>query len=345
MILSRYIRHCLAAALALLAVAAFTSCDDRVYDDQGDCDPHYRVRFRYDMNMKYADAFPSTVESVTLYVVNKYGKVVRSLHENDRDKLRTEGYCMDLDSLEPGTYTLLAWAGLGHKTHFTVPGHESTPGEHISTVTATLNRRYSYDGSAYIDEDLDGLYHGILELQEFPDAEGTHIFTVPLVKNTNDFHVVLQHLSGEPVDHSKFTFSIADCNGTMAHDNTLMADEDLTYKAWSVKSANAGVDMGGRAITQVSAAVADLTTARLVNGQKTRLNVRNQDGENIISIPLIDYCLMVKGRYEKTMTDQEYLDRQDDYSMVFFLDDNDRWINTSIFINSWHVVLQDASAR
>lgn len=27
--------------------------------------------------------------------------------------------------------------------------------------------------------------------------------------------------------------------------------------------------------------------------------------------------------------------------MVFFLDDGMRWINTDIYINSWHVVLQD----
>lgn len=39
------------------------------------------------------------------------------------------------------------------------------------------------------------------------------------------------------------------------------------------------------------------------------------------------------------MSDQEYLDRQDEYNMVFFLDENDRWVNSTIYINSWKVVL------
>ena len=37
------------------------------------------------------------------------------------------------------------------------------------------------------------------------------------------------------------------------------------------------------------------------------------------------------------MTQQEYLDRQDEYNMTFFLDENMKWINTSIIINDWVV--------
>ena len=39
------------------------------------------------------------------------------------------------------------------------------------------------------------------------------------------------------------------------------------------------------------------------------------------------------------MSDQEYLDRQDEYNMTFFLDENNRWLATTIIINSWRVVL------
>ena len=51
--------------------------------------------------------------------------------------------------------------------------------------------------------------------------------------------------------------------------------------------------------------------------------------------------LLVKGHHNRAMSDQEYLDRQDEYNLVFFLDEGDRWINTTIYINSWQVVLQD----
>jgi len=41
------------------------------------------------------------------------------------------------------------------------------------------------------------------------------------------------------------------------------------------------------------------------------------------------------------MDDQEYLDRQDKYDLVFFLDQGDRWMNAYIYINSWKLVLQN----
>ena len=70
------------------------------------------------------------------------------------------------------------------------------------------------------------------------------------------------------------------------------------------------------------------------------MTVYNKKGEKILSIPLIDYALLVKGSYA-AMDDQEYLDRQDKYDLVFFLDQGDRWMNAYIYINSWKLVLQD----
>ena len=49
----------------------------------------------------------------------------------------------------------------------------------------------------------------------------------------------------------------------------------------------------------------------------------------------------MKGYYNREMSDQEYLDRQDEYAMTFFIDEGYRWENTCIYINSWRVVLQD----
>ena len=42
------------------------------------------------------------------------------------------------------------------------------------------------------------------------------------------------------------------------------------------------------------------------------------------------------------MSDQEYLDRQDSYDLVFFLNERNEWLATSIYINSWRVVLSHA---
>ena len=102
---------------------------------------------------------------------------------------------------------------------------------------------------------------------------------------------------------------------------------------------------GSRATTSVGVAIAELTVGRLVVENKPVLTITNEKGEKVLSIPLIDYALLVKGYYNREMTDQEYLDRQDEYNMTFFLDENNRWASSSIIINSWKVVLDDVDLK
>ncbi len=326
------------AGKSLLALFAccmtLSSCDGVIYDGEGDCSVNYKVGFRYDWNMKYADAFAHEVSEVTLYLLDASGNVAWKKTESG-DALAEEGYAMDVD-VEPGQYSLLAWCGTSDKGSFTIP--ETTVG---TGLTCTLNRQRTSDGSAYVDTDLDRLYHGYLGTQEFPDEAGTYCYTVPLVKNTNSVRVALQLLSGASAGEGKFSFSITDDNGRMDWDNTVLEDETLTYKPWYTQTGEANIDSGGTA-SSFGTAVAELTTARLLADHDTRLTVTNNDtGETVISIPLIDYVLMVKGYYNKEMDDQEYLDRQDEYDIVFFLDEGDRWIDSYIYINSWKIVLQN----
>ena len=83
-------------------------------------------------------------------------------------------------------------------------------------------------------------------------------------------------------------------------------------------------EVGNRAISTVKAAVAELTVSRLVARDwslytRPMLIIRTIEGKLIVSIPVIDYALMVKGECNKKMSDQEYLDRADEYNMTFFL--------------------------
>lgn len=66
-------RTLLAAALCCCVLA---SCDSVIYDGEGDCSVTYRVAFRYDRNMKWADAFAHEVKSVHLYAFDKNGTLV-----------------------------------------------------------------------------------------------------------------------------------------------------------------------------------------------------------------------------------------------------------------------------
>ena len=168
---------------------------------------------------------------------------------------------------------------------------------------------------------------------------------IPLVKDTKTVRVVLQHLDGSPVPADRFTFNIACANGLMAHDNSLLPDEVLNYRPYYTASGTAETQADGtRATTSISTALAEMSTGRLVwdNGTPATLSVTNNEtGQVVLSIPLMDYALLVKGYYNRDMPDQEYLDRQDEYNLTFFLDENNRWVSSTIIINSWRVVLSE----
>lgn len=323
--------------LAAIPLMALTACDDIIYNYEGDCDPHYKARFVFTHNMLYADAFPSQVTAVTLYLIDPATGEIKWQRSESGEALAADSYTMDLD-VAPGQYEFVAWCGEGAGDHFEIPADAT----HHTHLTSTLRRDHDTDGSATVREDLGRLYHGRLEAQDFPDDEGTFVYTIPLIKDTNDVNIVLQHLSGETVDKDDFTFTIADSNGSMDWDNTLLPDETLTYYAHHKSSGSTDMTArSGRApVTSLSACLAEHTISRLVKGQDTRLRIHNKDGECIVDIPLIDYALMVKGNHNRQMEDQEYLDRQDKYDLVFFLDERDRWMNAYIYINSWKVVLQ-----
>ena len=61
-----YIRKINVKSMAVIACTSMLyACDSLIYDDEGDCSVNYRVKFRYDYNMKFADAFAHEVDVVT----------------------------------------------------------------------------------------------------------------------------------------------------------------------------------------------------------------------------------------------------------------------------------------
>ena len=76
--------------------------------------------------------------------------------------------------------------------------------------------------------------------------------TVKMMKNTNSIRIVLQQVSGEPVNADDFDFEITDSNILFAHDNDLMHDatlfpegETVTYIPWAKGQAQTGVAIVG----------------------------------------------------------------------------------------------------
>lgn len=321
------------ASAACLATVALTSCDSAIYDYEGDCEPHYRVNFVYDYNMKFADAFPHEVGRVTLRLLDDEGRVVWQRTDSG-EALSQPGYYMDVDC-PPGTYSLHVWA----------EGHEGEPFELapadaglLDMLTARLPREVDAAGAAVSGKRLRDLYHGYEASVTFPDNEGTYTHTVPLTKDTNYLRVVLQQTSGEQLSPDDLEITVTDDNGFLNPDNTPRPDGQITYRPWAVTPLRADIEDKG----MCDGVLAEFSLSRLMadHGKTARLTVRSKD-KTIFSVRLIDFLLMVKGNYHRQLGEQEYLDRQDVWDLAFFLDEGKQWLATYVYINSWRVVLQN----
>ena len=340
----RTVSLCLLAAGA--ALLSSVSCDRLIYDYEDDCTVNYLLKFRYDLNLKWADAFANEVKSVRLYIFDESGTLVREIDERG-DRLADPDYAVNLE-VPAGKYHLLAWCGIdneGAPAQFTVPA--ATVG---STRAEALTCRIDRGSDATTDGRLEFMFHGKLDV-DLPEDEdgGDYVYTMYLTKDTNHIRIILQHLSGEDVEVKDFSFKIEDANGYYASNNDLLPDETITYLPFSTSSGVAGIirEDGTRAEVRAKTAVADLSVGRMManRARDMRLTITNAEGEDIARIPVIDYALLAKDYYElaynHTMSDQEFLDREDEYMMTFFIDENMKWYSAEIYILSWRIVLHD----
>lgn len=327
-------------AFAFIALAS-AGCN-RLHEDMQPCERGVRLKLYYDYNMKFADAFPSEVKNVSVFVFDpETGSVVdrRDIPVGD---VREHEFEINLDHLSPARYDFLVWCYGESSQHFTVRPNRADE-EVRQNHSCLMDEDKEQPGHQH--NDIGRLYHGKLYDADCTAEQEITTFEIPLVKNTNVVRLVLQNLNGEYLPPEKFDISLESDNGHMDPNNTLIKGYNRVYHPWDVRSGTTGMEKfvgDTRAITSVSALVAEHTIGRIVPETGVRLRVRNTEtGEDIINLPFIDYALLVKGNYNRPMTDQEYLDRQDEYNMVFFLDDNLRWMNQYIYINSWRIILQD----
>ena len=342
--------------LASVSLLTLASCS-AMTEEEPDCNPYYKVRFRFDMNMLFADAFSTQVGEVDLYVFDKDDNLVWKGHEEGAP-LAQEGYLMDLP-VKPGDYTLIVWC---HKRHEDAAGFDLSGGDNPTHITdhfkMKMFRAYEND-LAHSSTDLHALFHGKVSVN-LPDTWGTHVVTVPLVKDTNTIRIQRVHLSGKEIKSSDFDFKITDNNGHLAHDNSILDDENIEYRPWSKREGLAGtvlpiINSGRNSVTPIPGSdnsstapvvhsiTAELTTSRLQTSQTPILTViRKSDNTPVATINLLDYFLMVKGEYNRAMDDDEYFDRQDEYNMTLFMHDDGSWYKAVIDILQWRVVRQSS---
>ena len=186
------------AALSVASMSfAFSSCE-KIYEDLDPCAHGVSLRFIYDYNMEFANAFPKKVDCLTLYIYDEEGNYVDTRVVTGPE-LRDESYRMTLD-LEQGNYRFVAYGGMAcERSSFAM------------VQTPEPDSKYN-DARVEMDEDcltnpdrkkLHDMYWGQLTLAT---ADLYQEGVVEMIKNTNNIRIMLQQVNVDPVDDKDFDF-------------------------------------------------------------------------------------------------------------------------------------------
>lgn len=318
-----------------LLVALATMLHSCVYEDEVPCP--CELRFVYDYNMEFADAFPTQVDDVILFIFDEQGRFVQQ-REEQGEAFDTD-YRMQL-SLPAGTYRLVAWAGTRTDADCYRLSPALTPG--VSTIDE-LKLRLNATETTYA-RNLADLWHGMLPTFKVePNAPAYGV--LPLVKDVNRFRILLQYTGGEALSGSDYAVYLRADNHRYNYDNSLEASGVLNYMPYVQQTAqlvNDSEDLVSPSVGNISAVVAELATLRLMADQATRFVVRDlKKGKDLLNINLVQYLELMRMEEHADMPLQEYLDRESTYRIILFMEKNSAGALTMVAmqINRWRLVL------
>lgn len=318
----------LSAAVLTLALPLLTASCGMIYDeDLPLCRNDVKIKFVYDRNMEFRDAFSKHVNSVDVWAFSRDGSLVWHGAQHG-EALAATPFLLPAD-VPPGEYEFVSWCGLYDNAGYNLHTYTPASKQELFLTLASLN---GPDGNV-CDSPLPMVFNGGIEGVTVQSAETANIeqtITLSLVQDTKNIKVML---SGPTVeDANNYSAFITAENRRLDYDN--LPSLPVTYTQWS----------NGTVAERSAQVFYNLATSRLMAGSATRLTVTdNNDNRRVIDIPLVDYLLKVKEDYEDyykvKMDNQEFLDRENNYTLEFTLDDNGSFdFNSIIIINGWVIV-------
>lgn len=336
----------LIASLAILAGAMTSGCT-LVTDELDPCPARLSIKFVYDYNIKWGDAFLHEVPTVNVWAFNSDGRLVWS--EGAAVQPDENGNFFLYPDLPEGRYDFVAWCGIQDNEQFDLATYSPASREELEVTMRTLEENGIYTSGSR----LTPIYHADNLGVDYiinQSASTDQVVTMSLMKDTKDIRVILRNMDGSEIEEQEFEVSISVPNNSLyAWNNDLLPSHTVLYEPWDTRygitsnpedtDINEDETREGETITSIATLIYDLSTGRLMENSNAILTIhRNWDDRDLVRIKLVEYLLMIKGHYGN-ISDQEYLDRQDDYSIAFFLDPSSNYhVAGIVYINGWAVV-------
>lgn len=362
--------------LVCFSAIALTTMSSCIKEDMDDCPPaisKVALQFDYTYNVKQADAFAAEVKNINVYAFDENGKFFDSYIES-REKFET-GHTMEITGLKDGKYTFVCLArdrqvmSRAEDDEMEFSFASLTPG--VSTID-DLTERMGKDNGEEIknDKEFAALYTAKTQVDfqrlNQKGNEGTVVTsTLSLMKCTKTYRIVLLPYENDQADFKPENFDVR-IEGSAAwldHKGEKMKNERITYLPYNMeRRANydgAHTEVNEEPVDQ--ALIYDLSSSRMFERQNDRRVVRdgdknNYDDKRIIITDLRDkdhpielfnhslpwFLALCGEKVNQNWDDQEYLDREDHYVLMFYVSDKrDYNMITKVNVNGWNVNLKD----
>lgn len=362
--------------LVCFSAIALTTMSSCIKEDMDDCPPaisKVALQFDYTYNVKQADAFAAEVKNINVYAFDENGKFFDSYIES-REKFET-GHTMEITGLKDGKYTFVCLArdrqvmSRAEDDEMEFSFASLTPG--VSTID-DLTERMGKDNGEEIknDKEFAALYTAKTQVDfqrlNQNGNEGTVVTsTLSLMKCTKTYRIVLLPYENDQADFKPENFDVR-IEGSAAwldHKGEKVKNERITYLPYNMeRRANydgAHTEVNEEPVDQ--ALIYDLSSSRMFERQNDRRVVRdgdknNYDDKRIIITDLRDkdnpielfnhslpwFLALCGEKVNQNWDDQEYLDREDHYVLMFYVSDKrDYNMITKVNVNGWNVNIKD----
>lgn len=362
--------------LVCFSAIALTTMSSCIKEDMDDCPPaisKVALQFDYTYNVKQADAFATEVKNINVYAFDENGKFFDSYIES-REKFET-GHTMEITGLKDGKYTFVCLArdrqvmSRAEDDEMEFSFASLTPG--VSTID-DLTERMGKDNGEEIknDKEFAALYTAKTQVDfqrlNQNGNEGTVVTsTLSLMKCTKTYRIVLLPYENDQADFKPENFDVR-IEGSAAwldHNGEKVKNEGITYLPYNMeRRANydgAHTEVNEEPVDQ--ALIYDLSSSRMFERQSDRRAVRDgdkniYDDKRIIITDLRDkdhpielfnhslpwFLALCGEKVNQNWDDQEYLDREDHYVLMFYVSDKrDYNMITKVNVNGWNVNIKD----
>ena len=362
--------------LVCFSAIALTTMSSCIKEDMDDCPPaisKVALQFDYTYNVKQADAFAAEVKNINVYAFDENGKFFDSYIES-REKFET-GHTMEITGLKDGKYTFVCLArdrqvmSRAEDDEMEFSFASLTPG--VSTID-DLTERMGKDNGEEIknDKEFAALYTAKTQVDfqrlNQNGNEGTVVTsTLSLMKCTKTYRIVLLPYENDQADFKpeNFDVRIEGSSAWLDHKGEKVKNEKITYLPYNMeRRANydgAHTEVNEEPVDQ--ALIYDLSSSRMFERQNDRRVVRDgdkndYDDKRIIITDLRDkdnpielfnhslpwFLALCGEKVNQNWDDQEYLDREDHYVLMFYVSDKrDYNMITKVNVNGWNVNIKD----